>query len=288
VGIDFCESIRSELNRELGKIIERLTKKTVDEEKPEVTVILNLEKDRIDITARSLFIRGLYKKLVRGIPQTKWDMYKETVEDIIAAPLMIVTKGEAHAMHASGREDIDALCLDGRPFVIEIKNPQKRSVDLKALQKEVNGSGKVEISDLTFSEKEDVHEVKSARHDKSYRALVEFESPVKEEDLGKLRRLSCISQRTPTRVAHRRADLVRKRKVKDIKWKRINNKKFEFQIKGEAGLYIKELVSGDQGRTRPSISELLGNPATVKELDVIKVWKQSPAGSRDGRRRKAA
>lgn len=65
---------------------------------------------------------------------------------------------------------------------------------------------------------------------------------------------------------------MRKRRVIDIKWKRKNNKKFELHIKGEAGLYIKELVTGDSGRTKPSIAGLLRNPAAVKALDVIKIW----------------
>ncbi|HDN68368.1 MAG TPA: hypothetical protein ENG23_02140, partial [Methanomicrobia archaeon] len=55
------------------------------------------------------------------------------------------------------------------------------------------------------------------------------------------------------------------------------------EIKCEGGLYIKELVSGDGGRTKPSLSELLGAEvggaeeggvevkAEVKELDVLEV-----------------
>jgi len=271
-GIDYCESIKSELNRELGKLLEARIHKVVDEEKPDVTVTLNLEKDRVDIRAAPLFFSGAYKKLVRGIPQTKWDKYEVTVEDVIAAPFMAATKGEGHSMHASGREDIDARCLDWRPFILEIENPSKRTVDLRKMLKEVNASGKVEVSGLEATVRKEVAGLKDLRLDKSYRALVEFEKPVTGvERVQKL--IGTISQRTPVRVAHRRADLVRKRKVKDIKWKKINNKKFEFQIKGEAGLYIKELISGDGGRTRPSVSEILGNQGAVKELDVIKIWR---------------
>jgi len=36
-------------------------------------------------------------------------------------------------------------------------------------------------------------------------------------------------------------------------------------------LYIKELISGDGGRTKPSLSELLGTETEVKELDVVDV-----------------
>jgi len=273
VGIEHCESIKSELNRELGKLIYARIKKEVDESNPDVLVLLNLERDRIDLNVRSLFITGLYKKLVRGIPQTKWDMYEESVEDIIARPVMLATKGEEHAMHAAGREDIDARCLDWRPFVLEIKNPVKRSIELLKIERAVKKTKKAEISGLKFSNKKEVVRVKSMRHDKTYSVVVEFEKSVK--DIEKLEKIKgYISQRTPLRVMHRRADKTRKRRVNDIKWKRINNKKFEFQIKGEAGLYIKELVTGDEGRTRPSISGMLQNPAGVHTLDVIKIWKE--------------
>ncbi|MBN2330706.1 MAG: tRNA pseudouridine(54/55) synthase Pus10 [Candidatus Aenigmarchaeota archaeon] len=271
VGIDYCESIRSELNRELGKLIWKKVKHEVDEKSPDVLVILNLEKDRIDLQVKSLFISGGYKKLVRGIPQTKWDKYRETVEDIIAAPLLKATGGEGHSMHAAGREDIDARCLDWRPFVFEIKNPVRRKIDLRLMRAKIKKSGKVEVSGLSFSDKKQVPIVKSMRHDKTYSVLVEFERPVKSIEAVEGVK-GYVSQRTPTRVMHRRADLTRKRRVIDISWKRINNKNFELQIKGEAGLYVKELVTGDSGRTKPSIAGLLGNPAAVKALDVIKIW----------------
>ncbi len=273
VGIEYCESIKSELNREVGKLLYERTKKEHDPKRPDVTVILNLEKDRIDIEVTSLYVSGEYKKLVRGIPQTKWDKYEETVEDIIAAPFMLATGGSGHALHGAGREDIDALCLDGRPFVLEINNPVRRSVDLKKMREEINSSGKVEVSGLAFTDRKEVVRVKGMQNDKSYRALVEFGKPVKNiERLAELKG-AVLDQRTPQRVEHRRADKIRKRKVLDISWKRINNKKFELQIKGEAGLYIKELVSGDGGRSKPSVAGLLKNPAVVKELDVIKIWK---------------
>ncbi len=272
VGIEYCESIKSELNRELGKLIYDHIKKEHDSLNPDVTVILNLEKERTDIEVSPLFVRGKYQKLVRGLPQTKWDKYDETVEGIIASPFMLATKGDGHSLHGSGREDIDALCLDGRPFVIEIKNPAKRSVDLDDMAVKIAKSKKVKVYDMEFTDRKGVVDVKSMQNDKTYRALVEFEKPVK--DIEKLEKLSgrTIDQRTPQRVEHRRADKIRRRDVISISWKKITNKKFELQIKGQAGLYIKELVSGDDGRSKPSVAGLLGNPAVVKELDVIKIW----------------
>jgi tRNA pseudouridine synthase 10 len=43
------------------------------------------------------------------------------------------------------------------------------------------------------------------------------------------------------------------------------------QVRCQGGLYVKELVSGDEGRTNPSVSELLENRARTLKLDVLKV-----------------
>jgi len=39
----------------------------------------------------------------------------------------------------------------------------------------------------------------------------------------------------------------------------------------DGGVYVKELVNGDGGRTKPSLSALLGIPVSVLELDVVEV-----------------
>jgi len=80
-----------------------------------------------------------------------------------------------------------------------------------------------------------------------------------------------IEQRTPQRVSHRRADKIRERKVLDIEAVGEGKDGFVIEVTGEAGLYIKELISGDSGRTRPSLAGVLNRPARVTELDVIAV-----------------
>ncbi|PVX25960.1 MAG: tRNA pseudouridine(54/55) synthase Pus10, partial [Candidatus Bathyarchaeum sp.] len=42
-------------------------------------------------------------------------------------------------------------------------------------------------------------------------------------------------------------------------------------IRCQGGLYIKELVSGDQGRTIPSIASIINAEAKPLELDVLKI-----------------
>ncbi|MDI6721708.1 MAG: tRNA pseudouridine(54/55) synthase Pus10, partial [Candidatus Aenigmarchaeota archaeon] len=116
--------------------------------------------------------------------------------------------------------------------------------------------------------------VKDSKIDKTYRAVVKCEKPVSRKDLSRLKHLiSEIRQKTPHRVLHRRADLLRKRKIRLLRAKYIDKNTFILTVRSESGLYIKELISGDEGRTSPSVSEILANECRCKELDVVRIHK---------------
>lgn len=273
VGIDYCEPIKAEINREVGKLIEKKMKKRCNLKKPDVNFILNVSENKVSVEINPIFIYGEYQKLIRGIPQTKWPSgkYKTSIEQIIAKPFMLATKGSAHKLHGLGREDIDARCLAWRPFVLEIIKPKARDINPKKLAKRI-GKG-IRIKNVRFSCIDEVRKIKEMKLDKTYRCFVECEK-IEKSDLKKLNSLiGEIRQKTPKRVLHRRADRFRKRKVKSIKAKFINRKKFLLEIRGEAGLYVKEFISGDDGRTTPSISLLFDQKCECKDLDVMKIHK---------------
>ena len=68
------ESIRNELSREIGKRITKITGKNVDFEHPNILVLIDPFIKRISLDVNPLFIFGKYRKLVRGIPQSKWGL----------------------------------------------------------------------------------------------------------------------------------------------------------------------------------------------------------------------
>ena len=82
-----------------------------------------------------------------------------------------------------------------------------------------------------------------------------------------------LAQRTPDRVAHRRADLIRRREVVDVHEPIIetgtdNTTEIELTLRCESGTYVKETIHGDNGRTQPSIASLLKAKCEVLWLDV--------------------
>ena len=298
-GALFAEPLKAELNREVGKRIEHETGKKVDFNTPEIVVILNLWSGdfNVELQVKPLFIYGRYRKYRRGISQTRWfcrechgkgcercnftgKMYAESVEELIKSSIIDVYGAKDVILHGCGREDIDARMLgSGRPFVVELREPKRRQrVDLRALEEKVNeeNRAKLEVTNLEYVNREMVALIKNTSARKTYRMLVELRGAVAESKLREaVKELdgAVIEQRTPSRVVHRRADLIRSRRIYEMKLLNYSGSTCELEVKCDGGLYVKELISGDKGRTRPNLSDLLGTgiEAEVKELDVIDV-----------------
>jgi tRNA pseudouridine synthase 10 len=295
VNIGYGESIKHEFGRLLGKALAKRTGKEADYLKPDLVVVFNPFIDKVRIQVNPLFVAGRYRKLLRTIPQSKWfcsdcrgrgcekcggtgKLYPESVEELSSKQLLQAAQGEEAFLHASGREDIDARMLGrGRPFVIEVSKPKKRFIDLKLIEDQVNfgAVGKVEVSGLHFATKDVVRHLKKGEGaQKEYSLLAEFENELSIQDLHKIEEQlsgACIKQQTPQRVLHRRADLIREKYIYQVKVKKVSLKRALLEIRCQGGLYVKELVSGDEGRTVPNVSDLLNNRAKTLKLDVLNV-----------------
>lgn len=298
-----AESIKSHFNREVGKCISQKLKKPTEFLSPDITIIFNLDPKThsIDLLIRALFVYGRYNKYLRNIPQTHWKcgnckgkgcelckytgkQYSTSVEELITPIFISESLATDSKFHGGGREDIDVRMLgDGRPFILELRNPKIRTLNLRRIEKKVNNQNrkKVKISNLKFSSKTNVKTLKkeAERTRKTYLAKVISKQKINKDEFNKkliqLREIfinNIIEQRTPLRVSHRRADKIREKKIYDIKGKYRKSTLFEFTIETQGGVYIKELITGDDGRTKPSFSEIFNSPLLCEELDVLKIY----------------
>ncbi len=300
--LNLKQSLSSEISMKLRMLIDEVA---IINENPEILVLIDCLTLSVKIDCRSLYLYTRYCKSERGLPQTHWTcrtckgrgcekcdnsglQYPESVQSLIADPLLDIFSADSHSTHSMGREDIDVRCLgDGRPTVIELKNPKKRNADLEELTKLVNkkASGRIEIKPLRISNKSEVVRVKDTAADKSYhicfrliKQIDEDENEVKfklnnDEIISKISELNGVelSQRTPKRVSHRRADKIRKRKVIELYDIKIEGELIEFKLKAQSGTYIKEMVTSDGGRTSPSVAGLLDVECQVEWLDVLDI-----------------
>ena len=370
-------------------IVERISKNLIESkpsikivsEKPEIMALIDVLTLNVELDIRSHYLYGRYRKLEREIPQTRWpcrvckergcekcngtgQQYPHSVQSLIGDPLIEIYDSTEHAFHGMGREDIDVRCLGrGRPFVIELKNPKKRTFDLDLIEKIINekAEGAIEVNSVRISNRNEVVRIKDTPAEKSYtiRFLIseleasEYEILTKKLDppkpsgrgrrrqqkrpapkepihtLESLRDLKkdmlveiCVKQglpktgtkaalierilspkektflslpelnqitdimanfsgqtleqRTPKRVAHRRADLIRKKKVIETydfhaELNELNQIEGQMSLRCESGTYVKEAIHGDGGYTQPSISSLLKAKCDVIWLDVAEI-----------------
>src|SRR5438034_5325804 len=273
LGLTGPEPVKAEVNREVGKRVSERIRKESDVARPDIVAVLDTAFDHVDLQVNPLYLRGRYRKLARGVPQTRWPcrrcmgkgcarcggtgkMYPTSVEEVIAAEVMRESGGTGHALHGMGREDVDARMIGrGRPFIVEIKEPRRRTFDLAAVVARINGSGTVEVDGLVPARGSDVVPLKEDRVPKTYRILLRMAPPVEEAKLKKTLPVLVaepIAQRTPERVVHRRADTTRHRRLLAAEVVGVEGDRAELRVTAEAGTYVKEWVHGDHGRTRPS------------------------------------
>ncbi len=292
-----AEALKSDFSRELGKHLYDMLGKDVEFERPHLVILYDMTNDTVRLQINPVFIYGRYKKLVRGIPQSRWDCkpcrgkgceeckgtgrrYPDSISEYVGIVAQRLLEGSKFKFHAAGREDVDVLMLGkGRPFVVEVSEPRIRTPDLVSLAKRINKEAKkrIRVENLEMTNREHSQKIKeeASTNIKEYLAVVQTDGPVEKPELRRVEReLSGteIEQQTPTRVSHRRADLVRKKRIHEIRLKRLKDDRIEAFCKVQGGTYVKELISGDDGRTEPSIASKLGMSCVCTKLDVTAIY----------------
>ena len=283
----------------LGEELERRwPERVVDFTDPQARIDLH-DDGSVLVRTSPIFIGGRYRKLSREIPASRWihhachgrgcascdftgNLCGPSIEELLGEPALRAAQGDGFLFHALGREDTDARMLgEGRPFILEVSHPRKRTIDLQALAREfAEAAGDLaEVRRLAMAERRDVGTLKTSRAEKTYRARVACDGAPPLDAQSRVLALadSTIAQLSPTRVAKKRGpSTLRRRRILDARWLGEADGEWLLEVRAEAGAYIKELVSGDDGRTRPSVTELLGLPCRCTALDVIGVHWQPP------------
>lgn len=254
----------------------------------------------------NLWLESRYRKLRRGLPQTiffcptcKGDrrrrngceqcggfgkLTKESVQELIARRLLPAMRAKAGTFHGAGREDVDVLMLGrGRPFVFEVVGARDPGVDLEALRLDIEqrAGGAIELQPFVRVERQRVAYWKQSHFDKIYRAEVAVAAEPSAANLAAAATFAGETvQRTPQRVAHRRVDLDRRRSLRILELRQIAPLLLELRVQCQHGTYVKEWISGDEGRTEPSLASLLAVPCLCAVLDVEEILTDDVPGPR--------
>ena len=273
-GIDTAESIKHEFNRRIGRLVVKKRGFRVDKVRPDVVVEVDIVNRIATVRRNPIYILTRYVKLSRAVSQAQRIPGVVSTMAQILEPVRRELGGREVILHAEGREDVDARMLGaGRPAVIQVREPQRYVFDPGRLVESASNDlvrflGGVEAS------KSDVRRVKSARDNKVYRALILLGRDVGEEELAEVARAfnnTVVIQYTPSRIRRRPGSRRWRRMVYEVVAFPVAPRLAEVFIRCQSGLYVKELLNGDGGRTRPSLAEILNTDVEVLELDVLDV-----------------
>ncbi|NPA22685.1 MAG: tRNA pseudouridine(54/55) synthase Pus10 [Crenarchaeota archaeon] len=281
VGSEWAESIKRELNRLIGKKLKDLLPDKIFERlNPDVEIIVDICTGKIDIEVKPLYVYTRYRKIIRGVSQVQLRLnvitsLQKTINDNICSRL-----GAREAIvHASGREDTDVRMLGrGRPLVISFINPRRRPSEneLRDVIRLEDEPFELSITDVKIVNRRMIEKLKgeATRHVKIYRALVLLSQDVTDEQIRSLEEYfhnRQIVQYTPRRIKRKSPKKRRVRMVYELKVIKLCSRLLELIVKCQGGLYVKELITGDEGRTSPSISDALGQDVRPLLLDVLDV-----------------
>ena len=295
------EAFRKSANRTLGTLLgEAWGGARIPEfRRPEMRFVVRFPSLEIELHPVPLFVYGRYRKHSRALAQTPYHcplcrgrgcrncggtgrMVEGSVAEILLPSLIAACGAAGGVFQGCGREDADVRMLgSGRPFIAELARPMRRRFDGAAVRAAAAGAsgGAADFPVLFPVRREDGQRIPSDHPPKRYRAGVVVAGGAAGGDAERLAAgLSgaVLAQRTPVRVTRSRADLVRERRVLEARAALLRDGSLELEVRTEAGAYIKEMISGDGGRTSPSAASILGRPCACAELDVLEVEMADP------------
>ena len=243
------EPIKSQLGRGISDFVKAQTRRKVDRLHPDITILVDLDREAILVTAKSLFVYGRYTK-PPGVSQRRelcercrgrgcgecQSGYREgvSVEGILEDRLGKILHSAKAKFTWLGSEDPESTVFPpGRPFIAEVKDPRRREVPSRMTAR--TGMGAMKVGEL-----------KVLRGKPTAKAV----------------------KNAPIQFRNNKGKTVYKR-VYSLKIQK-RGQSLVAEIRLDGGLPVKRLVSG--GSVSLSLSELCGTPLNCQRFDILRVW----------------
>jgi tRNA pseudouridine synthase 10 len=268
-------TVKSELTGEIADLVGRRMHKKVDRLHPELTVLVNLDSDTVEMAAKSFFIHGRYTK-PRGVSQRRMlcDRCEGTgcnecdagyakipsVETAIGDRFLKLLRSPKIKFTWLGSEDPDSVVFPpGRPFVLEVKSPMRHEIPVRMVLR--TGRGTVKVTGLRR-----LHGKPSSIPAFTFktRAFLESEVPVKPtaSELRSMRNSIVQYRNNKGKTVHK--------KVYQLRIITARGRRLTVEIKLDGGLPVKRLINGDS--VSPSLAEVLKTPLNCQRFDILRVW----------------
>jgi tRNA pseudouridine synthase 10 len=264
-------SIKGDINREIGKKFGRKTKTHVDYQNPDIVFTLDFKNEECEIKPKPVFLSGRYTKNARSLPQKQKPCQNckgkgcymcefhgisefDSVEGKIAKFLYEKFGTLQAKMTWIGSEDESSLVLGkGRPFFVKLVNPHKRKMHLDK---------KIKLGDVTLYGLRVIEKIppNTVRFKSKVEMEVQTENEIKSSQLRNLRKL----EKQPISI-YENSGKRSQRRIYDIQYKKKSSNSFSLFMKADGGVPLKRLADGVE--VTPSLSSLLENPCKCKVFD---------------------
>ena len=264
-------SIKGDINREIGKRFGRRTKTKVDYQNPDIVFTLDFKKEECEIKPKPLFLSGRYTKSVRGIPQKQrpcnqckgkgcyvCEFHGISEFDSVEGKIARFLYEKFGALQAKitwiGSEDETSLVLGrGRPFFAKLVNPHKRKL---RLGKKIALDGIV-VRDLKIIEKIPSNVI---RFRSKVAMQVQTQNEIKSTQLRNLHKL----EKQPIAI-YENSGKKNQRNISNIRYKKKSSNSFSISMKADGGVPLKRFADGVE--VAPSLSSVLENPCKCTVFD---------------------
>jgi tRNA pseudouridine synthase 10 len=284
------ENVKSQITRIVSRKVALATGKKIDYSRPDLTVLISPAESTVILTSRSIWLKGAYRKLVRGIAQRasicevcngvgcaacNYSGKKgNSVQSIISSYFMKLFKAESCNFVWLGSEDENSLVEgDGRPFFVEMMKPKKRAAP--RVKKKTRRRG-----DLAYYSEQGVEIAPPEKLKSKPQQVPQFEvlarvylkrnespnSTFRAEDIAKDFKNVVVSVRLS-----RKYRMVQ-RKIRSIEAE-AKDSSATLTIRCDGGIPLKKLVTGQDGTVEPNMSPYVSGYEIEKErpFDVLDV-----------------
>ena len=246
-GVDFCEAIKSDFNREIGYRIRNLTNKKIEFENPDLMMIVNLDNNEIDLQISPLYIMGKYKK---RLP-------KEKLQNIINDALVKNSKACEAVFYSIGRLEQNVTTSCYRPFVVMLKNPEKRKLDLKEIRKKINKLKSISVSDLDYSNRNEIDNMKNEKITATYSITLEVSKKLDIKEAKK--KLMKLKNKRVTQFLKQKTRNPYIRKINA----RVSGKNLIISMESTVGFSVNSFL---EGKSKPNLKKLIGEHFKIKKI----------------------
>jgi tRNA pseudouridine synthase 10 len=271
--LQYWESIKNELKREIGKGVSRSYNFEPDFSDPEIMLILDISRGSIEAVIPSLIVSSRVVKFVRGVSFKKRPG-KRSLEDIVERAAEDLGEGVRISIPVRDTSRYRILG-DGCYSILEIRSPKPGRRNLEAISSAINRRQEIYIIDIVGKgRRKDIEDLVSRVKRITYRIYIYSNKKLGDIEIEKLKSQSPITleQRTPKRIVERGGvERIYKGDLKIEAIHRISEKTFEIIASTSSKIYIEEAITGDEGRTSPSLSSILSTDLKPLEIDVIRI-----------------